>query len=122
MGSKFDRSAVVRWAAIKEGADGRERQAIEWMSEAFYPLANTESDRRWLSSFLSGIPALVEEARQTIKQDQTLALSDEQGPRIDAEQPSESVAEEEPINWATVASEVETMLAIDSRSPDASKD
>jgi hypothetical protein len=66
MGGKFDRSAVVRWAAIKEKATGRERQAIEWMSEAFHPMANTEEDRRWLSSFLSGIPALVQEARLSI--------------------------------------------------------
>jgi hypothetical protein len=63
MGSRLDRSAVVRWAAIKERAEGRERQAIEWMSEAFYPLATTEEDRRWLSAFLSGIPAAVQEAR-----------------------------------------------------------
>lgn len=66
MGGKLDRAAVVRWAAIKEKATGRERQAIEWMAEAFYPLAITEADRRWLSSFLSGIPALVKEARLSI--------------------------------------------------------
>jgi hypothetical protein len=66
MGSQLDRAAVVRWAAMKEKATGREREAIGWMSEAFYPLANTEEDRRWLSSFLSGIPALVQEARLSI--------------------------------------------------------
>ena len=33
-----------------------------------------------------------------------------------------SPASNESINWATVASEVETMLALDSRAPDASKD
>jgi len=66
MGGKLDRSAVVRWAAMKERATGRERQAIAWMSEAFHPMANTEEDRRWLSSFLSGIPALVQEARLSI--------------------------------------------------------
>lgn len=66
MDGRLDRAAVVRWAAIKERATGRERQAIEWMSEAFHPMANTEEDRRWLSSFLSGIPALVQEARLNI--------------------------------------------------------
>jgi hypothetical protein len=66
MDGKLDRSAVVRWAAIKERATGRERQTIAWMSEAFYLMANSEEDRRWLSSFLSGIPALVQEARLSI--------------------------------------------------------
>jgi hypothetical protein len=56
MNGKLDRSAVVRWAAIKNKATGREREAISWMAEAFGPMTKTEEDRRWLSSFLSGIP------------------------------------------------------------------
>jgi len=66
MGSRLDRAAVVRWAALKEQTTGRDREVVAGMAEAFYPLANTEEDRRWLSSFLSGIPALVQEARLSI--------------------------------------------------------
>jgi hypothetical protein len=57
-----------------------------------------------------------------ILQDQILAISDEQGARNDAEQPSESVvADEEPINWSNVTSEVETMLVLDARAPNPRK-
>jgi hypothetical protein len=66
MGSKLDRAAVVRWAALKAKATGREREAIGWMSEAFYPLAQSESDRRWLGAFLSGIPAAVQQAKAEV--------------------------------------------------------
>jgi hypothetical protein len=122
MGTRLDRAAVVRWAAIKERADGRERQAISWMSEAFYPLAKTEDDRRWLSSFFSGIPALVEEARQSIKQegDPKLKLqarsdeTDSKNAEVDASNKS--------INWANVASEVKTMLALNPNSKNDDND
>jgi hypothetical protein len=66
MGRKLDRAGVVRWAALKAKATGPERAAVAAMAEAFYPLAQTESDRRWLGAFLSGIPAAVQEARLSI--------------------------------------------------------
>ena len=66
MGSKLDRAGVVRWAALKAKATGREREAIGWMAEAFYPLAQSESDQRWLGAFLSGIPAAVQEAEAEV--------------------------------------------------------
>jgi hypothetical protein len=72
MGSKLDRAAVVRWAALKAKATGREREAIARMSEAFYPLANTEDDRRWLGAFLSGIPAAVQQAKAEVGGDRSL--------------------------------------------------
>jgi hypothetical protein len=72
MGSKLDRAAVVRWAALKANATGREREAIGWMSEVFYPLAQSESDRRWLGAFLSGIPAAVREAEAQVGGDGSL--------------------------------------------------
>lgn len=72
MGSTLDRAAVVRWAALKAKATGREREAIARMAEAFYPLAQSESDRRWLGAFLSGIPAAVQEAEAAVGGDQSL--------------------------------------------------
>jgi hypothetical protein len=72
MGGKLDRAGVVRWAALKAKATGREREAIAWMAEAFYPLAQAESDRRWLGAFLSGIPAAVQEAEAQVGGDQSL--------------------------------------------------
>ena len=72
MGIKLDRAAVVRWAALKAKATGREREAIARMSEAFYPLANTEEDRRWLGAFLSGIPAAVQQAKAEAGGDRSL--------------------------------------------------
>jgi hypothetical protein len=57
---------VVRWAALKAKTTGRDREAVAAMAEAFYPLAQTEADQRWLGAFLSGIPAAVQEARLRI--------------------------------------------------------
>lgn len=72
MGSTLDRAGVVRWAALKEKATGREREAIARMSEAFYPLAQSDSDRRWLGAFLSGIPAAVQQAEAEVNGDRSL--------------------------------------------------
>lgn len=66
MGSRLDRAAVVRWAAVKAKATGQEREVIAGMAEAFYPLAQSESDQRWLGAFLSGIPAAEQEARLSV--------------------------------------------------------
>jgi hypothetical protein len=118
MGPNLDRAAVVRWAEIKELADGRERQAIGLMSEAFYPLASTEGDRHWLSSFLSGIPALVQEARQNIDQEGNpmpqLRFNQTDSRNTEAF----TGATEAPINWDNVASEVKTMLELDPKDAD----
>lgn len=95
MGGTFDRSAVVRWGALKDKATGRERQLIQWMSEAFHPMVRTEEDRRWLAAFLSGMP-----------------MDDAQAPaRADAEDEDEQpAAAEGGIDWANVASEARTMM------------
>lgn len=92
MGGTLDRSAVIRWAALRDNANGRERQVIEWMSEAFQPMVRTEEDRRWLAAFLSGMP-----------------MDDGQAPaRADAE--DEPAAADDDIDWANVASEAQTMV------------
>lgn len=95
MGGMFDRSAVVRWGALKDKATGRERQLIQWMSEAFHPMVRTEEDRRWLAAFLSGMP--MDDAQASARAD----AEDED------EQPA---AAEGGIDWANVASEARTMM------------
>jgi hypothetical protein len=120
MGPNLDRAAVVRWAEIKELADGRERQAIGLMSEAFYPLASTEGDRHWLSSFLSGIPALVQEARQNIDQEGN-PMPQLRFNQTDSRN-TEAFTGATAINWDNVASEVKTMLELDPKDPKAGID
>lgn len=95
MGGTFDRSAVVRWGALKDKATGKERQLIQWMSEAFHPMIRTEEDRRWLAAFLSGMP-----------------MDDAQAPaRADAEDEQQAAATGG-IDWANVASEARTMVEL----------
>ena len=63
----FDRSAVLRWADIRNQATGAERQRIAQLAETLYPLAESPVDQRWLSMFLSGNPQAVAEAKANVK-------------------------------------------------------
>lgn len=95
MGGMFDRSVVVRWGALKDKATGRERQLIQWMSEAFHPMTRTEEDRRWLAAFLSGMP--MDDAQASA--------------RADAEdEDDQPAAADDGIDWAKVAREAQTMV------------
>lgn len=79
MNGQLDRKAVKQWLALRDAAEGQERQVIGGMSEALRLMIRTDEEARWFSALLNGWPDADEKTGRSDRNDKAEQQQPEEG-------------------------------------------